>query len=219
MADNDDTRKQSLAPPAVAALRHEYAGGRAPMERTTSMDIREEREDLKEAAEQSLNVVLDLGLDGITRWVSPSWKDVVGTPAESMKGKPIADVLLSKKDAFAKAAESMEKDDSRSQFIRFPVHLGPSSVLKKATDEQNAHGEEQTPQQEEVEEEEQVLNLEGQGIMVYDRSSGGESHVRHCKPCTLTLLTWVRLCGCYVPLQSLKRSLLTSQKYSLNHSV
>lgn len=100
MAEDHGTRKSSLAPPAVTTLRQEDGGGRAPMERTTSMDIREEREDLKVAAEQSLNVVLDLGLDGIIRWVSPSWKDVVGTPTESMRGKPIADILVSKREAF-----------------------------------------------------------------------------------------------------------------------
>jgi len=182
MAEQHDTRTSSLAPPAVDALRRDEGGGRTPMERTSSMDIREEREDLKAAAEQSLNVVLDLGLDGIIRWVSPSWRDVVGTPAESMRGKPIADILVSKKEAFAEAVESMKKDDSRSQFIRFHVLMGPSSVFKKDSNKQEADAEGFLLQQDDVEEEELVLKLEGQGIMVYDRSSGGESHVRHSKP-------------------------------------
>lgn len=179
------------------------------MERTSSMDIRAEREDLKAAAEQSLNVVLDLGLDGIIRWVSPSWKDVVGTPIESMKGKPIADVLLSQKEAFVEAVESMKKDDSRSQFIRFRVLMGPSSVFKKDSNKQEADEDKPKPQQDNVEEEEEemVLKLEGQGIMVYDRSSGGESHVRHSKPCKTTILTAIRRCGCCALLRSQKRSL------------
>ena len=178
MDESNETEKHPLAPPAVAALRQEDATGRLPMERTTSMDIREEREDLKVAAEQSLNVVLDLGLDGIIRWVSPSWKDLVGTPAEAMKGKPIADELLSNKEAFAEAVESMKKDDSRSQFIRFRILMGPASVLKENVHEPVVDGEEATLQQEAMEEEKRILDLEGQGIMVYDRSSGGESHVR-----------------------------------------
>lgn len=173
MAENDEFRRGSIPPLAVTTLRQESPGGRVAMERTASMDIRRERDDLKEAAEQSLNIILDLGLDGIVRWVSPSWSEVVGTPGESVKDKPIADFLLSNKDAFAEAAESMKKDDSRSKIVRFQLPLGPSSILKRRPIE--GENEENVP--EEDEEEESVLNLEGQGIMVYDRSSGQESHV------------------------------------------
>lgn len=188
MAGNEEQSLQSLAPPSVTALRQDFAGGRAPIERTASMDIREEREDLKEAAEQSLNVVLDLGLDGIIRWVSPSWKDLVGTTPESMKGKPIAEILLSRKEAFADAVESMKKDDSRSQFIRFRVETGPYSVLKKDTEEKEADQDPSLPDAERVEKE-QILSVEGQGIMVYDRVSGGESHVSRNPNIGLHLLT------------------------------
>lgn len=175
MAGNDDPGGQFLAPPAVIALRQELATGRVPMQRTTSTDIREERDDLKEAAEQSLNVILNLGLDGIIRWVSPSWNDVVGTPAVSVKDRPIADILLSNKDAFANAAESMKKDDSRSQIVRFQVLMGPSSVLRRRPAEPENTDDVVSPTA--GDHQERVLNLDGQGIMVYDRSSGGESHV------------------------------------------
>lgn len=176
MAGNDDPSGLFLAPPAVTALRQELATGRVPMQRTASTDIREEREDLKEAAEQSLNVILNLGLDGIVRWVSPSWTDVVGTPAASVKDRPIADLLLSNQDAFANAAESMKKDDSRSQIVRFQVLMGPSSVLKRRPAEFENMDDMVSPTGGNHEEE-RVLNLDGQGIMVYDRSSGGASHV------------------------------------------
>jgi hypothetical protein len=33
-----------------------------------------EREDLKEAAEQTLNIIVDMDLEGCIKWVSPSWK-------------------------------------------------------------------------------------------------------------------------------------------------
>ena len=157
---------------------------RQHMERTTSMDMREGREDLKEAAEQSLNVIMDLGLDGTVRWVSPSWEDVIGTPLESVQKKPIADIILENKNAFAEAVESMKQDDSRSQLIRFSVNLGPLSVLKQrsqGSQETDIPFEQDNRRQGEEEEAEQLetLNLEGQGIMVYDRSSGGESHVSY----------------------------------------
>jgi hypothetical protein len=42
------------------------------------MTMRAEKEDLKEAAEESYNVIMDLNLDGRVRWVSPSWDTVIG---------------------------------------------------------------------------------------------------------------------------------------------
>lgn len=47
-------------------------------DRTPSMAIQAEKEDLKEAAQQSSTVILDLDLDGKIRWVSQSWEDVIG---------------------------------------------------------------------------------------------------------------------------------------------
>ena len=146
------------------------------MERSLSADIRVEREDLREAAEQTLNVIMDLNLDGVIRWVSPSWSDVIGTPPESVQGKSIADLLLGdSKDVFTEVVESMKKDDSRSQIIRFTVQLGPASKLaplpnttvEETLDTSYEQGVDVPP----------ALDLEAQGIMVYDRSSGGESHV------------------------------------------
>lgn len=67
------TGNATLAPPVNNDL-----SMRRPMERTPSMAIRAEKEDLKEAAEDSFNVILDLNLDGNVRWVSPSWEDVIG---------------------------------------------------------------------------------------------------------------------------------------------
>lgn len=169
-----------FAPQAVSSLRVDSGGA---MERSLSQDIREEREDLREAAEQTLNVIMDLGLDGIIRWVSPSWIDVIGTMVESVRGKPIADLLLDEnKSLFSDAVESMKKDDSRSQIIRFTVQLGPASKLAPVTNKKY--------QDDRLgfvtlrpEDEPSTLELEGQGIMVYDRSSGGESHVS----CTLLM--------------------------------
>ena len=66
----EDKQRATLAPPAVTALKQAAAADaahRVPMERSVSMDIREEREDLKEAAEHSQNVLMDLELDGKIR--------------------------------------------------------------------------------------------------------------------------------------------------------
>ncbi|KAI9809350.1 MAG: hypothetical protein M1825_002642 [Sarcosagium campestre] len=146
------------------------------MERTHSTDIREEREDLKEAAEQALNVILDLGLNGAIRWLSPSWQDIIGTPPDSLIGRPISSILLGDEKVFDDAVERMKKDDSRSQIVRFSVHLGRLSKLAKEGAVSASPAKEGLPTLDEPIEEEAVLDLEGQGIMVYDRSSGGESH-------------------------------------------
>lgn len=160
--------------PAVAHLRVE-AG---PMERTMSQAMREEREDLKEAAEQTLNVIMDLSLDGKIKWVSASWEDVIGTDPKKVKGRPIEELVLDEnKDMFKLAVESMSKDDTKSQIIRFRVALGPASkLLPQPFDETDAEVS-RTDLDTRLDDEYGNIDLEGQGIMVYDRRSGGESHV------------------------------------------
>lgn len=170
-----DTDPTKPAPPAVISLRAQTAGA---MERSLSQDIREEREDLREAAEQTLNVIVDLNLNGSIRWVSPSWVDVIGTRAEDVTGTPIADVVVSEPTTiFTDVVESMKQDDSRSQFIRFSVKLGPlSKLLVSEEDRLSGQGnqEENLPESG-AEPDVQVCDLEAQGIMVHDAS--GESHV------------------------------------------
>ena len=152
----------TLAPPAVTSLR---AGA---MARSLSEDIREEREELREAAEQTLNVIMDLNLDGTIRWVSPSWVDVIGTQPESVAGTAISELIVSDNTTvFSDIVESMKKDDSRSRFIRFAVQLGPLSKLLPLETVKELDG--TAPPT--------VVDLEAQGIMVYNGASGGESHV------------------------------------------
>ncbi|OBT80507.1 AGC protein kinase [Pseudogymnoascus sp. 05NY08] len=159
-----ETTDRKLAPPAVTALR----GAGAAMERTLSGDMRLERQDLREAAEQTLNVILDLGLDGVVRWVSPSWTDVIGTGVEGVQGRSIGEVVEGGEEVFGKAVEGMRGDAMRSQIVRFELELGEASKLLRVREE----GEES----EEPEEVRETVDLEGQGIMVYDRSTGEESH-------------------------------------------
>ncbi|KAH8199558.1 hypothetical protein TruAng_006255 [Truncatella angustata] len=155
-----------LAPPAVSSLRAQAAG--SAMERTLSENIREERDELREAAEQTLNIIVDLNLDGSIRWVSPSWLDVVGTPPQEIQGKPIVDLIVGdNREVFTETIASMKKDDSRSHRIRFAVRIGPHSKLLPA---------ENMTQTELAENEPATIDLDAQGIMVYDRTDGSESH-------------------------------------------
>ncbi|KAJ5091110.1 hypothetical protein NUU61_005980 [Penicillium alfredii] len=186
MAGNGSLNPQFLAPPAVTALRQEARNINPKMTRTMSDDMREERADLKEAAEQTLNIIVDLDLEGRIKWVSPSWKQVVGSSPDSVEGRMISDILLGNKDVFHDAIESMKQDDSRSRFIRFAVQMGPDSVLKyspeprpvdttaEATEEKSEENTE--PSQEMHKQKEDVLTMEGQGIMVYDRTDNEAGH-------------------------------------------
>ena len=192
MADNGSPNPRFLAPPAVTALRQEARNINPKMTRTLSENMREEREDLKEAAEQTLNIIVDLDLDGRIKWVSPSWKQVVGSAPESVEGRLIADILVGNKDVFRDAIEAMKEDDSRSRFIRFSVQMGPDSVLKNAPEPPPSRPESETagstpgstteetaePSQAEGEKSNDVLTMEGQGIMVYERTDDEAGHVR-----------------------------------------
>ncbi|CEJ57829.1 Putative Protein kinase response regulator receiver domain-containing protein [Penicillium brasilianum] len=193
MADNGSSTPQFLAPPAVTALRQEARNINPVMTRTLSEDMREEREDLKEAAEQTLNIIVDLDLEGRIKWVSPSWRQVVGSPPESVEGRMISEMLVGNKNVFRDAIEVMKEDDSRSRFIRFSVQMGPDSVLRYAPEprpiesesdterEGRSPGEKTTdeqmePSQAEGEDNHDVLTMEGQGIMVYDRTDDEAGH-------------------------------------------
>lgn len=196
MAGNNGNASQFLAPPTVAALREEArtpSHQRLAMDRSYSEDMRAEREDLREAAEQTLNVILDLGLDGRVKWVSPSWRQVVGTDPASVEGKVISDVLWNNKTCFQDAIKSMKEDDSRSRFIRFSVLMGPDSMLKPSKkpsnrDDDDGSGEQESaaaaagdtddhPNYVREEDGSDILSMEAQGIMIYDRSGDGEGHV------------------------------------------
>ena len=125
--------------------------------------------------------MLDLGLDGTIRWVSQSWKDVVGTPVETIKGRPIAEVIVldeGQPNVFSGALESIKNDDSKSQIVRFQVRLGPLSVLRRRSIE-TTNDEETSKEQSSEKEEQKLLDLEGQGIIVHDRSSSGDGHVSY----------------------------------------
>ena len=164
MEETPSPTPNTLAPPALNSLR---AG---VMERSLSEDIREERDDLREAAEQTLNVIMDLNIDGTIRWVSPSWADVIGTPPDSVTGVSIADLIVSDNTSlFVDIVESMKKDDSKSRFLRFAVKLGPLSKLLPLDEVQEP--EDAPPIT--------VVDLEAQGIMVYDGKSAEEGHVSY----------------------------------------
>ncbi|KAF1999323.1 putative response regulator receiver RIM15p [Amniculicola lignicola CBS 123094] len=175
----DEPKRSTLAPPAVMALKEEAAGAsshRVHMERTASQDIREEREDLKEAAEHSLNVILDLDLNGKIRYVSDSWKDIIGTLPEDVVGKLVSDILIDNTTQFADTVESIKKDDSRSRITRFSVMMGPHSIMRRKRSRRSEDDDAELSPDSPTVDEEQILNLEAQGIMVYDRTTGGESH-------------------------------------------
>ena len=142
---------------------------RHTMERSFSQDIQEGSQELKAAAEHTRNIVLDLGLDGLIRWVSPSWADVLGTQLEAVKGRPIAEFVHDNPQVFEEAMATLKSNNSKSVFVKFAILIGKSSdlqiMLRPGGGAESEDGDKN------------ILVLEGRGIMVYDRASGGESHV------------------------------------------
>lgn len=185
--------REPLKSPAVTALRQEALGSelhRTKMERSLSEDFRMERDDLKEAAAHSQNVILDLSLDGTVRFVSPSWQDLIGTTPAEVQGKPIADLLRENKTVFQEGVEALQKDDSKSQIIRFSLPLGPLSLLRRKLQRSRSDLTElanEDVQAEDQAEEEPSISLEAQGIMIY-LSDGKISHVSSGCSCSFHLL-------------------------------
>jgi len=100
------------------------------------------------------------------------------TTRESVQDRPIAAILLDDKEAFKNAVETMQNDDSRSFKVRFSVLVGPKSKLARDPAAAAAlTSEEEAFPMEGVKEEENILTLEGQGILIYDKTSGEASHV------------------------------------------
>ena len=116
----------------------------------------------------------------------------MGSAPESVEGRMISDLLLGNKDVFRDAIETMKEDDSRSRFIRFSVQMGPDSVLKYAPESRSAEVKDEGEQKQtdestepsqgegEQESDHNVLTMEGQGIMVYERTDDEAAHVCCC---------------------------------------
>jgi serine/threonine-protein kinase RIM15 len=174
----DASDNVSLPPPAVTAIKNDAGVGRnsIPMERSFSQDIQEGTQELKEAAEQTKNIILDLTLDGIVRWVSPSWTDVVGSDLEVVRGQPISRFIHDNPHVFEPAIEALKSNASKSQFVKFSVKIGTSSDMAEMLPDRTSLGSPTEPDHEDAMDGKEILELEGQGIMVYDRASGGESH-------------------------------------------
>ncbi|RMZ84594.1 hypothetical protein DV737_g1151, partial [Chaetothyriales sp. CBS 132003] len=126
----DGLEQPAILPvPAIAALKLDagiaHERHRVAMERSFSEDIQEGSQELKEAAEQTKNIILDLSLDGIVRWVSPSWTDVVGTDLEQVKGQAISKFISGNPFVFEPAIQALKSNASKSQFVKFAVIAGP----------------------------------------------------------------------------------------------
>ncbi|KAF3919584.1 hypothetical protein ABW20_dc0103271 [Dactylellina cionopaga] len=150
--------------------------GKGAMTRSMSVTMKAEKDDLKEAARDTFNVVVDLNLNGNVRWASSSWQDVIGTPCESIQGKPISSILYENTDCFQRAIEAMKHDDTKSYKIRFSAVIGSLSAFAQDPIMKAIAAEKEGFRPEEVDETSSILDMEGQGILVFDRGDGQASH-------------------------------------------
>src|SRR5947207_11523722 len=129
----------------------------------------EETEDLRQAAEQSQreNVLVELTLDNIIKWVSSSWQDVIGyyslhtkanfprSDAKDVVRHSISKVLVGDQHVFDKATDIILADDAHSLRVRFMVALGDASKYDDEQDEQGVSKlDDKLPE---------ALEMEGQG--------------------------------------------------------
>ncbi|RMZ85040.1 hypothetical protein DV738_g6, partial [Chaetothyriales sp. CBS 135597] len=184
MSQDGSEQARTLPVRAITALKQDAGIAQEPlgfaMQRSFSEDIQEGTQELKEAAEQTKNIILDLSLDGIVRWVSPSWVDVVGTDLEQVKGQPITNFIRDNPSVFEPAIQALKSNASKSQFVKFAVITGPLLGAVEPSVEGGTAGKELDGDEGEgetvVADDKPALELEGQGIMVYDRATGSESH-------------------------------------------
>lgn len=141
-----------------------------------------------------MNAIIELDLDGKVKWASPSWQDVTGMSAGELLGKAMAEVILDDEDVFARCVEAMRRDDTKSRIVRFSVQAakaadagddsddGKTPVEAKPSFLSLPEPEIQLPESvseginEQERDEDLTIELEAQGIMVYDRGTGEESH-------------------------------------------
>ena len=190
----NETHPPTPIEPAAAAVTKDNAtqdgDGQNKMVRSISMDIREEREDLKRAAEHNLNAILELNLAGQIKWVSPTWQDLTGVPSSKVLGRPVRDVVVDEEDVFGACVEAMRNDDSKSRIVRFSIASPRLPLLHEegSGDETPIDGGRQLMGVEEHLQqstdsprngkttEHDNLDLEAQGIMVYNRATGEEDY-------------------------------------------
>lgn len=105
----------------------------------------------------------------------PSNMLIFRTSRDSVLEKPISSVLLEdQKKVFERAVESMTGDNSRSHRIRFALPIGPNSRVPDGVPEAIKEVE----STEDGKEPQSLLEIEAQGILIYDRKTGDNIHVR-----------------------------------------
>lgn len=142
----------------------------------------EETEDLRQAAEQSQreNVLVELTLDNVIKWVSSSWQDVIGyymlharrlivrSDPKEVVGLDISKVLVGDQRVFSKATDIILADDAHSLRVRFNVAMGDVPNHDEHDEQGALKLDDKLPE---------ALEMEGQGILVRDDNSGNPTHV------------------------------------------
>src|ERR1700743_534431 len=124
-----------------------------------------------------------LGMFGSFAWedIYVQLTDIPRTPCESIQGKPISSLLVENTDCFQRAIETMKRDDRKSYKIRFAVTMGSMSAFAQDPVEKAIAAETEGFRPEEVDEVNNILDMEGQGILIFDRTDGEASHVSFTK--------------------------------------
>ncbi|KAG4304656.1 hypothetical protein PORY_002049 [Pneumocystis oryctolagi] len=143
----------------------------------------EEEQDFKQTAKESqrINILIELSLDGKFKWLSPSWKDIVGIDSKEVLGKPISNFLVGNDSIFTHATNVLLKDDSHIFRIHFNIITNMFSVYDPEKNTTLAFNNENASFKDNNdafyrENLTGVLEMEGHGILIRDRFTSNAIH-------------------------------------------
>ncbi|KAG5519964.1 hypothetical protein PMAC_000241 [Pneumocystis sp. 'macacae'] len=131
---------------------------------------------------QRINILIELSLDGKLKWLSPSWKDIVGIDSKQALGRPISDFLVGDDNVFSRAINVLLEDDSHIFRIYFNVVTNLSPIDEIERDISFISNNEETASfknKNEVSSRKKltgVLEMEGHGILIRDRFTSNAIH-------------------------------------------
>ncbi|KAM3161258.1 Rim15 [Lachancea thermotolerans] len=127
---------------------------------------------LKLATDTSASILLELEMNGIIRYVSPIWHDIVGTDTSDVVGKAISDILVGSdqdRNVFQRAVDLMLREDC-SYRVRFLVESGNQNQSENVIEADS----ESTDIA--ARDEKGIIELEAQGIVISESSKNLPTH-------------------------------------------
>lgn len=123
---------------------------------------------LRIASDKNPSILLEIDIHGNVRYLSKVWNSIVGTNCKSIIGSPVSSIIVGNyydQQVFQRAI-SMMTQDGNSYRVRFIVETGDSTL----------YNHQKYQSSECLKPGNQVLELEAQGILIYDSMNQSPTH-------------------------------------------